>query len=117
MKVIIYGRVNHAEDETMSMQVDILKMYCKKQRYKIAGVVTEFGSGEGLGKYIDRFLDKDGANSVDAVIVWNFSRITVDYASRIRLMGILAKKRIRLLSLKETEVEAVNPLWRMKYKK
>lgn len=117
MKVIIYGRVNHAEDKALSTQVTIMKMYCKKQGYKIASVVTEFGSGAGLGKYIERFLDKDGSKSIDAVIVWNFSRITGDYASLIRLMGVLAKKRIRLLLLEETATEVINPLWKMKSKK
>lgn len=117
MRVIVYGRVNHVVDEAVSVQVDIMKMYCKKQGYKIAGVVTEFGSGAGLGKYIERFLDKDGSKSIDAVIVWNFSRITGDYASLIRLMEVLAKKRIRLLLLEETATEVTNPLWRMKCKK
>lgn len=114
MKVIIYGRVNHAGDEAVLTQIAILKMYCKKQGYKIASVVTEFGSGTGLEKFIDRFIDRDGAKSIDAVIVWGSAHITRDYTSLIRLMGILAKKRIRLLLLEETATEVVNPLWRMK---
>lgn len=45
MKVIVYGREDHVNQEIMSAQIDMLKAYCRTQRHV---VVTEFGEIKNL---------------------------------------------------------------------
>lgn len=50
MRVIVYGRVNHKDDEAMLSQINMLKRYCGKKGYVISSVVTEFSSRRKIGQ-------------------------------------------------------------------
>lgn len=117
MKVIVYGRVNHADNEAMSMQVDMLKRYCRNRGYKITCVMTEFSSGRKIGKCLNQFLNANTMNEADAIVVQNFSCITKDYRKLLGFMEVLEEKKVRLISLDKQVVEPQSALWKMLWKK
>lgn len=107
----IYRRENHVNQEIMSAQTDMLKTYCRAQKYKVVAMVIKFGFGAMSRKYIDRFVETSGPKSVDEIVVSNFSRATRNPSCLINLLEKLGQKNIRLISLDDTVVESRSALW------
>ncbi len=113
MRVIVYGRINHTDDETMLSQINMLKRYCRKKGYVISSVVTEFSSGRKTGQCLSELLYSSRMDGVDAIVVRNFSCITRDYMKLLGFMEALEEKKIRIISLDEEVVEPASKLWKL----
>lgn len=74
MRVALYARVSTYDQQTLSMQLDIMKEYVKKREWKIVLQIEETSSGIKKREKREQILLAAKRREIDVILVWKLDR-------------------------------------------
>jgi DNA invertase Pin-like site-specific DNA recombinase len=74
MEIALYARVSTHDQQTLPMQMEAMRDYAKKRKWKIKLEIQEIGSGAKTRPQREELLKTARRRQVDAIIVWRLDR-------------------------------------------
>jgi putative DNA-invertase from lambdoid prophage Rac len=74
MKIALYARVSTREQNSIPMQLDAMREYCKQRGWEIVIEVSEARSGKLARPRRDELIQMARKRLIDGVIVWKLNR-------------------------------------------
>jgi site-specific DNA recombinase len=114
-KVVAYCRVstdNQADEGTIELQVTAIADYCKKQGFELARVFKDEGFSGSLENRpaLSEMFDFIDQNKIHAVVIWKLDRVARDLYIQEMILKKLADAEVKILSLKETDLDSNDPM-------
>ncbi|NLE05894.1 MAG: recombinase family protein [Crenarchaeota archaeon] len=115
LRVVGYCRVsteNQKEDGTIEIQVNAIKEYGIKNSLEIVQVFRDEGVSGSLSNRpgLSAMFDFIEQNKIDAVVIWKLDRIARDLYIQEMILKKLADANVRILSLKENDLDSKEPM-------
>lgn len=74
MQIALYARVSTHDQQTLPMQLETMRDYAKKRKWKVKLEIKEIGSGAKNRPQREELLKQARRREVDAIIVWRLDR-------------------------------------------
>lgn len=74
MRAALYARVSTRDQQTLSMQLDIMQTYIKSREWSVAMKIEETSSGVKERKKREAILEAAKRREIDVIVVWKLDR-------------------------------------------
>lgn len=101
MQVALYARVSTHDQQTLPMQLEVMREYAKKRGWKIKHEIQEIGSGAKTRPKREELLKEARRRQVDAIIVWRLDRWGRSVSDLIGTIRELTDTGVGFVSLTE----------------
>lgn len=101
MKAALYARVSTHDQQTLPLQLKMMRAYARKRRWTVAREVKEIGSGAKHRPEREELLRAARRRELDVIIVWRLDRWGRSLADLVVTLKELTELGIGFISLNE----------------
>ena len=98
MKAVLYGRVNHSDQEALERQFQAMRKFCGEHGIEVVREESAECSGRGLSEGLRKMMENLNVD-FDAILVQNISRITRDYAAYCEFADTMKHKGVQIITV------------------
>ena len=103
MKTVLYARVSTKDQNTLSMQLEAVREYAIKRKWKVVKEIKEVGSGANNNRpERDKLIKLAKQRKIDAVVVRKFDRWERSMTDFVLTVNDLKDSGVAFVSITET---------------
>ncbi len=101
LRVGIYARVSTADQQTLPLQLEVMRQYAKTRKWQIIHEVKDIGSGISDRKQREMLMQAARRREIDSVIVWKLDRWGRSLHDLVSTLKELSELDVGFVSLTE----------------
>jgi len=101
VKVGLYARVSTQDQQTLPMQIRVLRAYAKQRRWTIVLQIKDVGSGASERPHREQLMHAARRRELDAILVWRLDRWGRSLADLVMTLKELTELGVGFISLTE----------------
>jgi DNA invertase Pin-like site-specific DNA recombinase len=101
MRTAIYARVSTEDQQSLSMQISVMKDYARRRGWELTKEVQEIGSGAQKRLQREKLLDLARRREIDSIIVWKLDRWGRSVADLVTSLNELREVGVGFVSITE----------------
>ena len=101
LRVGIYARVSTADQQTLPLQLEVMRQYAKTRKWQIIHEVKDIGSGISDRKQREMLMQAARRREIDTVIVWKLDRWGRSLHDLVSTLKELSELDVGFVSLTE----------------